>query len=223
MTGLIVMAMLVQSADAEVVAALAKTRTADRYAFKVEISHQGGDGGQTASVEGRFQKEQPVWMKSGELEAFRKGDQMVVLRKGEWKPENRDTDRRRVRGVFNVGALRSLRLPHEELAGLEKRFTGFRKLESKEGDQDVYVADLTETAGKAFIAEHSERREEGTLEGTGRFWVMPEGRISMVEIIARIKKSKGKDSGVSMWITMSDVGAAKVDVPESAAKVLGEK
>lgn len=219
MTGLLITALLLQ-ADAEVAAAVAKTKAADRYAFKVEISLLGGEGSQSAVVEGRYQKDQPVWMKSGEVEVYRKGETVAVLKKGEWKQETRDTDRRRTRGAFTVGALRALKLPHDELAGLEKRFTGFRKLEAKEGDQDVYLADLTEAAAKALIAENSERREEGTPEGTGRFWITPTGQIAMVEIIARVKKSKGKDSGVSMWITMSDVGSAKVEVPEEAAKAL---
>jgi hypothetical protein len=221
MTGLMLAALLLQ--DAEVAAALAKSRGAERYAFKVEIAHLGGEGGSSAVVEGRFQKGQAVWMKSGEVEVFRRGEAVAVLKKGAWRAETRDSDRRRVRGSFTVGALRALRLPHEELTGIEKRFSGFRKLEAKEGDQDVYVADLTEDAAKAFIAEHSERRDEGTLEGSGRFWVTPAGEIAMVEIIARVKKSKGKDSGVSMWITMSEHGTAKVEVPAEAAKALEEK
>lgn len=222
MTGLI-LALLVQTATAEVAAAVAKTRGAERYAFKVETTLHGGESANSAVVEGRYQKDQPVWMKSGELEAYRRGETMAVLRKGEWKQELRDTDRRRIRGTLSVGALRALRLPHDELGGLEKRFIGFRKLDMKEGDQEVYAADLTEDAAKAFIIEHTERREEGTPEGTGRFWVTPAGEVAMVEIIAKVKKSKGREYGVSMWITLSELGVARVEVPEAAARALAEK
>jgi hypothetical protein len=221
MTGVFVLALLVQGADAEVAAAIAKTRAADRYAFKIETTLQGENTNGLA-VEGRYHKDRPVWMKSGELEVYRKGEAVVALRKGEWKLQERDAGRR-VRGTMSIAALRAVRLPHEELAGLPTWVTGFRKLEEKEGDQTVYVGDFTEEAAKAFIAANSERRDEGTPGGTGRFWITPAGEIAMVEIIARIKKSKGKDTGVSMWITMSELGAAKLEVPDAAAKALEEK
>lgn len=223
MIGLVMTLVVLQTAEVEVTAALAKTRSAERYAFKVETTLHGGDSVQSAVVEGRYQKDQPVWMKSGELEVYRKAEVLVALKKGEWRPETRATDRRRVRGAYTVGAMRTLKLPHEELSGLSKRFTAFRKLDAKEGDQDVYVADLTEEAARSFIAANSERREEGTPEGTGRFWITPAGEVAMVEIIARVKKGKGREYGFSMWITIREHGVAKVEVPEAAAKALEEK
>lgn len=202
-----------QSGQAEVAAALEKTRTSDRYSFKIETGSTG------LAVEGRYQKGLPVWMKSGDLEVFRQGETLVASRKGEWrKMDVRDGDRGKVRGQASKTSLRTLRLPHEELAGLEKRFKEIRKLEAKEGDQDVYLGELTAEAARGYV--------EGAEIGTVRFWITPAGTLAMVELLVRPKakgKERGNDSGMSMWITLSEVGTAKGDVPEAALKAFEEK
>ena len=227
MTGILAAAalMFLQTVDADLASAIEKIRTAERYAFKVETSLQGGEGSQGATIEGKFQKDLPIWMKSGELEIYRKGETLAVLRKGEWRPlEARDGDRRKGRGSASPATLRALRLPHEELAGLAKQFKEIRKLEAKENDQTVYLGEMTEEAAKSFLDAHSERRLEGAASGTGRFWVTAAGEVAMVEIIVRVKgKGKGRDAGVSRWITLSDVGTARGEVPEGAIKALDEK
>jgi len=228
MTGVWLSAALccLQTANPDLGAALDKVRHSERYAFKIERTHQVGESAQNDSIEGRFQKDQPVWMKSGELEVYRKGEALVHLRKSLWTPiPVKDSDRRRTRDSVAPATLRTLRLPHEELAGLEKRFTEIKKLEAKEGDQTVYAGELTEDAAKAFADANTERKLEGAPAGTGRFWVTPAGELAMVELIVRVKaKGKGaRDPGVSMWITLSDVGTAKVEAPESAVKALDEK
>lgn len=215
---------LSQTAEAEVAAAIAKTRNADRYAFKIETKLLSGPSAQSAVAEGRYQKDQPTWMKSGEVEVYRKGESLVMLRQEKWRRvEGRDADRRRVRGAFTADALRALRLPHEELAGIEKRFSAVRKLDAKEGDQDVYLGELTEQAAKEILDANSERKLEGAPSGTGRFWITPAGEIAMVEIIVQAKGKERRDTGFSAWITLSEVGTAKIEVPEGAAKALEEK
>ena len=215
-----------QAADPDLGAALDKVRNSERYAFKIEWTRQAGENAVSDSLEGRFQKDQPAWMKSGELEVYRKGEALVHLRKGIWTTiPVKDSDRRRTRDSVAPATLRTLRLPHEELAGLEKRFTEIKKLDAKEGDQTVYVGELTEDAAKAFADANTERKLEGAPAGTGRFWVTPSGELAMVELIVRVKaKGKGaRDPGVSMWITLKEVGTAKAEVPESAVKALEEK
>jgi hypothetical protein len=215
---------LSQAADAEVAAAIAKTRNTDRYAFKIETSLLGSDNAQSVVAEGRYQKDQPAFMKSGEIEVYRKGESMVMLKKDLWKKADGRESSRRTRGAFTVAGLRALRLPHEELVGIEKRFSGFKKLDAKEGDQDVYMGELTEAAAQELYDAHSERKAETAPSGTGRFWVTPAGDLAMIEIIVRTKaKSKNREAGVSMWFTLSELGTAKVEVPESAAKALEEK
>ncbi len=215
---------LVQAADGDAVAAaIAKTRNADRYAFKIETSILGSNT--TSSIaEGRYQKDQPAFLKSGETEVYRKGESMVSLKKEVWrKVEGRDATRR-VRGAFTPAGLRTLKLPHEELAGIEKRFSALRKLDAKEGDQDVYMGELTEQAARELYDAHFELNPEVVPSGTGRFWITPAGEVAMVELIVRTKaKGKNREAGASMWITLSEVGTAKVEVPEAAAKALEEK
>ena len=162
-----------QAADPELGAALEKLAKADRYAFKVEIVQEGGEGaGRLGAIEGRFLKDRPTWMKFGELEVYRKGDRLAVQKKSEWRIlELRESDKRR-------GRLRTLRLPHEELADLPKRLTSLR------------------------------------------IWLTSAGDLAMAEIIVR-GKGKGKGgAGVSMWITLSEIGSAKAEVPEGALRAL---
>jgi len=216
---------LSQTAETEVGAALAKTRNADRYAFKIETSILGVGNAQSTVVEGRWRRDQPTFMKSGETEVYRKGESMVLLRKDVWKKADGREGTRRIRGAFTVAGLRALRLPHEELAGIEKRFSAIRKLDAKEGDQDVYMGDLTEEAAREMYDSQTERKAEVPPAGTGRFWVTPAGEVAMVEIIVRAKaKAKSsQETGISLWITLSELGTAKVEVPEGAAKALEEK
>jgi hypothetical protein len=216
---------LAQAADGNAVAAaVAKTRTADRYAFKIETTILGGSSVQSTVAEGRYQKDQPAFMKSGELEVYRKGESMAVLKKDVWKKADGRDASRRLRGAFSLAGLRALRLPHEELAGIEKRFSAFRKLDAKEGDQDVYMGELTEEAARELHDAHLERNAEVVPAGTGRFWITPAGELAMVELIVRTKaKGKNREAGVSLWVTLSELGTAKVEVPEAAAKALEEK
>jgi hypothetical protein len=176
-------------------------------------------------AEGRYQKDLPAYMKSGETEVYRKGESMAMLRKDLWKKVDGRDGTRRLRGAFTVAGLRMLRLPHEELAGIEKKFLAYRKLDAKEGDQDVYMADLTEDAARELYESHTDRKAEAPPTGTGRFWITPAGEVAMVELIVRTK-AKGKssrDAGFSMWISLSELGTAKVEVPEGASKALEEK
>lgn len=225
MTELLVALFLTQAADPELTAALDKARSAERYAFKRELAVQGGERTQTTIVEGRFAKDLPVWLKSGEIEVYRKGEQLAILKNGGWKRvEGRDAEKRR-RGAPTPAVLRDLRLPHEELDVILKQLKGIKKLEAKEGDQTVFLGEMTDDAAKAFFEANTnfDRRPEGTPAGTVRFWMTASGDLAMVEIIARVQARKGKDTGASMWITLSEVGTAKGDVPEGAIRALEEK
>jgi hypothetical protein len=225
MMEILVALLLTQAADAELAAALEKARAADRYAFKLESAHQGGESTRSTVVEGRFQKDRPVWLKSGDVEAYRKGEHLAVLKNGDWKRvEVREGDKRR-RGLLAPELLRSVRLPHEELASILKQFKEIKKLDAKEGDQTVFLGDMTDEAAKAFLDANTtfDRRPEGAPGGTGRFWLSASGDLAMVEIIVRIKAKKGRDVGASTWITLSEIGTAKGEVPESAIKALEDK
>jgi hypothetical protein len=222
MTMLIAALLWTQAADPELTAALQKLGATDRYAFKVESSVQGGSNTNGTVVEGRFEKDRPVWMKSGEVEAFRRGTQLVVLKAGGWKRVEEDADRRR-RG--SPAALRSLRLPHEELPAILKQFKEIKKLDEKEGEQTVYLGEMTEDAAKAFLDANTnfDRRPEGVPAGTGRFWVTASGDLAMVEVIVRIKGKKNRDAGASTWITLSQIGTAKGEIPEGVIRALEDK
>jgi hypothetical protein len=224
MTGVLVALLIIQSADAELAAAIERARSADRYAFKLESAVQGGENTHTTLVEGRYEKDRPVWMKSGDVEVFRKGDRLAVLRNGDWKRvDGRDGEKRR-RFQPAPASLRAIRLPHEELVSILKQFKEVKKLDVKEGDQTVFLGEMTDEAARSFLdANAVVRRSEDTPGGAGRFWVTPSGDLAMVEIIVRIRAKRGRDTGASMWITLSEIGTARGEVPESALRALEEK
>ena len=223
MTMLLAALMLTQ--DAELSAALEKVRTAERYAFKLESSLQSGERTNSTGVEGRFEKDRPVYLKAGEVEAYRRGDQLAVLKNGDWKRLEGRENERRLRGPASPAVLRTLRLPHEELSSILKQFKEIKKLEAKEGDQSVYLGELTDDAAKAYYEANTnvDRRPDGAPAGTGRFWVAPSGDLAMAEIIVRIKAKKGREPGISTWITLSEIGTAKGEIPGAALKALEEK
>jgi hypothetical protein len=216
---------MAQAADAELTGALEKVRSAERYAFKIESSIQNGENANSTVVEGRFEKDRPVWLKSGETVVYRRGEHLALLRNGDWKRfDGRGAEQRR-RGQFSPATLRALRLPHEEMAGLLKQFKEIKKLDTKEGDQTVFLGEMTDDAAKAQLDANAsfDKRPEGQLSGTGRFWVTASGDLAMVEIIVRIRAKKGREHGVSTWVTVSEIGTAKGEIPESALKALEEK
>jgi hypothetical protein len=225
MTVLLVWTILAQKIDPELTAAFDKFRSAERYAFKLETSVQNGESANSTVVEGRFEKDRPVWMKSGELEVYRQGDQLALLRNGDWRRvEGREGERRK-RGQLTAAGLKAIRLPHEELASLLKQFKDVRKLDVKEGDQTVFLGEMAEEAARAYLDANAsfDRRPEGPLTGTGRFWISASGEVAMVEIIVKVKGKKGREHGVSTWVTLSEIGTAKGEVPESALRALEEK
>lgn len=225
MTALLAFVILAQEVDPELTAALDKVRSSERYAFKIESTVQSGERPNTVVVEGRFEKDRPAWLKSGDLEAYRKGEHLALLRKGDWvRVEGREGERRG-RGQFTPAGLQAVRLPHEVLATHLKRFKEIKKLDAKEGDQTVYLGEMSEEAAKAVLDGNGsfDRRPEGPLAGTGRFWVTASGELAMVEIIVRIKAKKGREYGLSTWITLSEIGTAKGEIPAGALKALEEK
>jgi len=216
---------MAQAADPELTGALDKVKSAERYAFKLESSVQNGENANSTVVEGRFEKDRPVWMKSGDTEVYRRGEHLALLRNGDWKRLEGKGGEQRRRGAFTPAALRTLRLPHEDMATLLKQFKEIKKLDAKEGDQTVFVGEMTDEAAKAHLDANAsfDRRPDGPLAGTGRFWVTASGELSMVEIIVRIKAKKGREHGVSTWVTLSEIGTAKGEIPESALKALEDK
>jgi hypothetical protein len=222
MTALLAWVMLAQAVDPELTAALDKFRSADRYSFKHETSVQSGERTNNAVLEGRYEKDRPVWLKAGDLEAYRTGDHLAILRNGDWKRVEPRDGERRGKGPFTPAGLHAVRLPHEVLDVHLKRFKEIKKLDAKEGDQTVFLGEMSEEAAKAVLDGNGgfDRRPDGPIVGTGRFWVTASGEIAMIEIIVRIKAKKGREHGLSTWITLSEIGTAKGEIPESALKAL---
>ena len=225
MTVLLAWTILAQVVDPELTAALDKFRSAERYSFKLESAVQTGEKPSSLVVEGRYQKDRPVWLKSGDLEAYRKGEHLALLKKGDWKRVDVRSGERRGRGQFTPAGLQAVRLPHEVLDVHLKRFKEIKKLDAKEGDQTVFLGEMSEEMAKKVLDGNDsfDRRPDGPITGTGRFWVTATGEISMIEIIVRIKGKNGREHGLSSWITLSEIGTAKGDIPESALQALEEK
>jgi hypothetical protein len=205
------------AADAgeELASVLKKAGAWESYRFTVEA--QPGAGG---TLEGHYQKGQPLACKADRIELFKKGEVIVYGDAGKWQKSRtgRLSDPLRVLGA--VAKVRTVRLPHEELAALAKAVRSLKKAEAKEGGQTVYSASLDKVAAQALArSEH-----KGVAQsGTARFWMNKDGSLTKYAVSIRVQGRIGGadiDGTMTKTVTLSGVGSTKVAVPEAARKAL---
>jgi hypothetical protein len=214
-------ALLCQTANEEVAAAAKKAAEITRYSFKVTAPAARGKGA-AGTVEGKFEKDQPVSLKSGALEAFRKGGLVVYKEGEEWKRAER---KKGEKGPDPTVALQAVKLPHEELEAFDKYFQTVAKAEAKENDCAVFSGPLTETAAASLGSTGNKQAGKLNLKfaGTGKVWVNADGRIVKYEVDIKAtgdRNGKAIDQTIKRTVEITDAGSAKVEVPEGAKKAL---
>jgi len=187
----------------------------ESYRFTVEA--QPGAGGK---LEGRYQKGQPLACKADRIELFRKGEVIVYGDAGKWQKSRtgRLSDPLRVLGA--VAKVRTVRLPHEEVAALAKAVRSVKKAEAKEGGQTVYSAALDREAAQSLARPEHKGVAQG---GSARFWVSKDGTLAKYAVSIRVQGRIGGadiDGTMTKTVTLSGVGSTKVEVPEAARKAL---
>jgi hypothetical protein len=210
-----------QSAGEELAAAAKKSAETTSYSFKATVPGRGKNA--PGPVEGKYEKDQPVALKSGALEAFRKGGLLVYKEGEEWKRAEKKKGEKRADPTL---ALQAVRLPHEELEGVDKYFQTVEKAEAKENDCTVYSGALAETAAASLASGGAKTANKAAAlkySGTGKVWVNADGRIVKYEFkikAAGERNGKTIDQSIDRTVEISDVGSAKVEIPEGAKKAL---
>jgi hypothetical protein len=205
-------ALAAPAADADDLAKALRAATgADGYAFTVR--ENGG-----AEVEGKYQKGRPVSLRADRIDFFKKGDALVYKQADGWHKAKTGTLSDPLAILGASAKARGTRLPGDELAGLEKRLRNLKKSEEK--GQVVYGGDLTEEGAKALAKSEDREVARG---GTAKLWLDDKGRPARYEITIRLKGRRGNaevDGEAMKAVTLKELGAAKVEVPDAVKKLL---
>ena len=208
----------------ELAEAAKKTAAQESYAFKVETKAGKGKN-QPGAVEGRFQKEQPLSLKVGSTEGFRKGGAIVYKEGEEWKklekPAKGEKKAQPAAAGFSL-----IKVPHEEIENFEKNFEKVEKAAEKDKDCTVWSGPLTPTGAKVLVSTGSKRegKIQATYTGTAKVWVNDKGMIVRYEVVSIMKADTPKkgivETTVTKTVEITGAGETKVEVPEPASKLL---
>jgi hypothetical protein len=229
LAAIIQLSLLMGGDEEELARVLQKASECASYSFKIERVVEGEENGTTTVIEGKCERPKPCWLKSGDLEAFRQEDKLTLRNRKGWKRIDSAASEgkrgKKAPGQASLKTLFSMKMPHEELAGLAKLFVAVEKKAEKDGQLTVFACRLAEGAAKAMV-EASEGRVEGEPSGTSRIWVDPEGKLTMLEIILETKSKsskKGHTFRLGTYTQWTDVGLTRVDLPEGVESSLREE
>src|SRR5262245_45833306 len=182
MIAMIAASLIALQAD-ELAEAAKKSAALENYSFKTESKASRGKH-QPGATEGRFQKDQPLALKSASAEGFRKGGVTVYKEGEEWKrlqkPEKGEKKSQPAAAEFA-----GVKLPHDELEGFEK----VEKAAEKDKECTVWSGPLTPTAARILVTTggKSDAKNTATYSGTGKVWVNAEGFIVRYEVVSLMK------------------------------------
>src|SRR5262245_54984089 len=210
----------------ELAEASKKAAGMENYTFIVDAKAGKGKN-QPGAVEGRFQKDQPVALKTGSTEGFRKGGAVVYKEGEEWKklekPAKGEKKQQPAAAEFSL-----IKLPHEELEGFEKSFEKVEKAAEKDKGCTVWSGALTPAAARVLVTTggKSDAKNAATYSGTAKVWVNAEGLIIRYEVVS-LMKGENKKGALEVTITktveLTERGTTNVEVPEGAAKLLNSQ
>lgn len=198
----------------------------------------GGDGRGPQPVELQVKADAPVHLKSGEVEAFRKGEVMAMKTADGWKrferPQRGEGGERPERGARAAMMLRGVKAPHELLKDLKS--SSFKEVKREDSDAGrTYSGALTEEGVKPFLMGGGRRpgggggddRPAPKVSGTAKVWVNGDGVVTKYEVYVE-STFKGRDDEErtvkrTTTVEIKDVGSTKYDVPEDAAKLFEAK
>lgn len=205
-------------AEEELDKAVVKAGAMTSYSCTIMIRTEGlsGEDREVHPVELQIQPGAPWRLRSGDLEAFKKGETLVVKEGVAWKKLDR--------GAKHAPALRMVRGAHETLRDLKSSSFKAVKREDSEGGR-CFTGELTEVALK--LLDQGRRAGDRSLPkptGTAKIWVNGEGAVTKFEvhIESKMKNADNQEVLVRRTITseIRDIGSTKYDVPPEAAKAL---
>jgi hypothetical protein len=229
--------------------AVAKVAAYESYAFKGETEFQSQFGnlpGQVPSMDGKYQKDVGMHIKTERGEFFRKGDRVLVKQgQADWTdvanlqaptpPADAPPKKRGPRGGvgFAQVMIKNFKAPHDDVKDLAKNFKEVKKQEKTEkiGEVEctVYGGDLTDDSMKGSPLGRMLGMFGGAgaeIKGSGRVFLDPSGAILVYEMTTKATvELQGNQIDFSMIrrSEFSEVGKAKVEVPEAVQKLLDNK
>jgi hypothetical protein len=214
------------SRDEELSNATKKASEMTRYAFKVDVKADGrARGVAPLAVEGIYEKDQPVYFKAQGKDACRQTGALVVKEGDSWKRLERKKREKRDRDQRALLSLGEVKLPHEEIAEFEKKLEKVEK--AADGEMTLYSGALTPDGARSLVSTGGKAEGKGRLNlsytGSAKVWLDKDGHIVKYEVsITGSGKVKDRDVQLSLTraVNLSDVGTAKVEVPEDAKKAL---
>lgn len=212
MSHLLAFSLLLAAGGDETSKQLRSLSAAGSYEFSIQ------DGGPAESVTGKFQKGAPVWFLADKIEFFRKGELLVYKQKDKWQKTRTGTLSDPLVILIPSAKVRKARLPHEELATLDKVWAAVKASEEKE--HTVLTGELTEKAAKELARTDQRGVAQG---GKAQVWLDAKGRLVKYEITIRLQGRIGGaeiDGMATKLVTLGAIGATKVSVPDEAKKVL---
>lgn len=187
--------------------ALKAVTAAESYAFTVQ------DGAARSPVEAKYQKDVPLWCKADKIEFFRKGNVLIYKEKDAWQRTRTGTLSDPLRILGPSAKVRAVKLPHEELAIVGKTLAKFKQVEK------TVTGALDADAAKKLARTEDRDLARG---GTVKLW-LNEGKLAKYEIAIRVQGVRGNaevDGVMTRSVTLSALGATKIELPAAAKKVL---
>ncbi|HTF58228.1 MAG TPA: hypothetical protein VK661_13435 [Planctomycetota bacterium] len=230
------------AADEDLDKAAAKAAEMGNYSCTITVKMEGGGGGGGEGrgiqpVELQVRSDAPWHLKSGELEAFKKGETLAVKEGEGWKklerPQRPAEGERPDPKAMAAQMLRGLRAPHEILKDLKSASFKEVKREDSEGGR-CFSGELTAEALKPFLMGGRRRGGGGggdqaapQATGTAKIWVNGDGAVTKYEVNVEAKRKNRDGDEVTTKSTrtveIKDVGSTKYEVPADAAKIFEAK
>jgi hypothetical protein len=212
------MAVVLALQNEELADAARKTSALESYSFKNEAKAKH----QPSTLEGHYQKDQPLSLKSGSAEGFKKAGLVVYKEGEEWKIlEKAQKDEKK---KLQPAAFAVVKFPHEEIENFEKNFEKVEKAAEKDRDCTVWSGALTPAAARSLVSTGSkaEGKSQASYTGTAKVWINDKGLIIRYEISAHMKGETKKgpvESDITRTVEITE-GGAPVEIPEGAKKLL---
>jgi hypothetical protein len=208
------------TANQGIAPAIRKTAALRGYAFEIEEKPGQGRGG---SVQGKFEKGQPVFFVADKIEFFRQGNVLVYKDAGQWQRSRTGTVSDPLRILGGAARVRSAKVPHEELIEVGKLLKAVKKSPQEAGGSSIqwlYTANLDGQVAKKLVPSNFRSVAQG---GQANVWVGADGLVHKYALTLQLRGRLGNadiDGQMDRQVRLADRGTARVEVPEGAKKAL---
>src|SRR5712671_4135539 len=137
MIAMMMAAVLALQSD-ELAEAAKKTSALESYSFKNESKAGAKSKHEAPAIEGHYQKDQPLSLKAGTAEGFKKAGVVVYKDGDEWKKLEKAAKGEKKQQSAAATAFAAAKFPHEEIENFEKIFEKVEKAAEKDKDCTVW-------------------------------------------------------------------------------------